>query len=1064
MSKSTEQSSETNRSFLSFSDDDSVAEVFERLYHIPLIAGLMVFMLWIRVQSYDNFVIDGKYYFTGNDPWYHFRETTYTVMNYPFTMPFDIWTRYPEGNLAGQFGTLWDQLVATVILIIGLGSPSEAQAGSVMLVATAVMAVLCAIPVYYITRRFVSRPAALFSVLLLALIPGQFLTRSLVGSYQHHAAETFFMSMAVLAMLVALSVSNRHYPVWELVIDRDFEALRTPFIYSALAGVATALYLYVWQPGVLLVGVFGIFFLIKITSDVVHNETPEPAVFVGAVSLTVTGVLLIIPLEEPGFGVTAYSYTQIVLPIGVALGCLFLGTLARQFEQRDIDSSIYPLTVGGILVAVAAFMIVALPSLWSTLYGNFVQYVGLGADDATATIAEAQSLLAQGQGVEPIIREYGLTLFVGVVGLIALMLAPLLRSENSNHSFYALGGLVVVGLFVALPEIPELLFGFTGAWQVVALLIGALLLVGATYQVRYGAEELLLIVWTAFLLSATFTQLRFSYYLVVPIVVLNGIVVAKVISWADLSADSVSSAAENIRQIEGWQAMLVLVVFLGILVPGLIVPLEAAGSTGTAWQIGANTGPGDVSQWDDSFEWMQGETPYPGELEGHDNRIEYYGTVEQPADGNYEYPDGAYGVMSWWDYGHWITVQGERIPYANPFQNNAREAANYLLAPDEERSEEVLDRLNEPNEAEAQARYVMVDWQMATPGSKFGAPTVWYDEEDISQDDFLDQAYPVIQTEEGEQFGQPVNLRSQRYYDSQMIRLYNYHSSAADPEPIVIETAERTVQTQGGQEVTVDTFDQESDVQTFDTIEEAEQYVEENPGAQLGGIGANPTERVDALENYRLVKASESSALNAGGFQQDLFGSAQSTGVGLGDLQARFQTGQLDGVSDNPLLSTDPHWVKTFERIPGATVAGSGAEPGEEISADVEMEIPETGETFTYTQYATAADDGSFEMTLPYSSTGYDEFGPEEGYTNTTVQATGEYTFSGELTNDESTTQRIGETHVEEGQVIGVDDSVVTVELSEETVDEPVDEEDEPEDESEDLPEGEPEVVIGSDE
>jgi len=771
---------------------------------------------------------------------------------------------------------------------------------------------------------------------------------------------------------------------------------------------------------------------------------------------------LIIPLEEFRIGVTAYSYTQIVLPIGVAAGCLFLGVLARQFDQRGVDGSMYPVVVGGILLAVAAFMSVALPSLWSTLYGNFVQYVGFGASDTRATIAEAQSLLAQGQGVEPIIREYGLTFFVGVVGLLTLLIAPLVRSENSTHTFYGLGGLSVVGLFIALPEIPELIFGFTGMWQVVALLITALLLVGATFQIRYNTEELLLIIWTGFLIATTFTQLRFSYYLVIPIVILNGIVVAKIINWTGLSADSASDAAEKIRQIEGWQAMVVLVVFLGILVPGLIVPLEAAGSTGTAWQIGANAGPGDVTQWDDSFEWMQDGTPYPGELEGHDNRMEYYGTVEYPEDGNYEYPEGAYGVMSWWDYGHWITVQGERIPYANPFQSNAAEAANYLLAPDEEQAGSVLDRLNEPNEAEAQARYVMVDWQMATPGSKFQAPTVWYDDEDVSQDDFLEQAYPVIQTEEGEQFGNPINLRSQRYYDSQMIRLYNYHGSAVDPEPIVIETEERTVQTQDGQEVTITAFDQESDIQTFDTLEEAEEYVEENPGAQLGGLGANPTERVDALENYRLVKAGESSAISAQGYQQDLFGTAEATGVGLEDLSARAQAGELTGLSDNPLFDTDPHWVKTFERIPGATVEGSGAEPGEEISADVEMEIPETGETFTYTQYADADDEGNFEMTLPYSSTGYDEFGPEEGYTNTTVQATGEYTFSSEPTTDDdlTTTQRIDQAHVEEGQVIGVDDSVVTVELTEETVDEPEGaqedtEADDSEDTEDELPEGE---------
>ena len=130
--------------------------------------------------------------------------------------------------------------------------------------------------------------------------------------------------------------------------------------------------------------------------------------------------------------------------------------------------------------------------------------------------------------------------------------------------------------------------------------------------------------------------------------------------------------------------------------------------------------------------------------------------------------------------------------------------------------------------------------------------------------------------------------------------------------------------------------------------------------------------------------------------------------------------------------------MKTFERVPGATVDGSGAEPGAEVRATVEMQIPETGSTFTYTQYATADENGNFEMTLPYSTTGYDEFGPENGYTNTSVRATGPYTFSSTTTDGGlTTTVRGAQAAVDEAQVVGVDDSPVTVELAEQSVDVP---------------------------
>lgn len=76
-------------------------------------------------------------------------------------------------------------------------------------------------------------------------------------------------------------------------------------------------------------------------------------------------------------------------------------------------------------------------------------------------------------------------------------------------------------------------------------------------------------------------------------------------------------------------------------------------------------GPGAATQWNGSPTWMQSNTPAEGELGDESNRMEYYGTYEY-TDG-FDCPDDAYGVTSWWDYGHWTTVLGERAPNANPF-------------------------------------------------------------------------------------------------------------------------------------------------------------------------------------------------------------------------------------------------------------------------------------------------------------------------------------------------------------------------------------------------------------
>ncbi len=66
----------------------------------------------------------------------------------------------------------------------------------------------------------------------------------------------------------------------------------------------------------------------------------------------------------------------------------------------------------------------------------------------------------------------------------------------------------------------------------------------------------------------------------------------------------------------------------------------------------------------------------------------------------------AYGVMSWWDYGHYIETIGHRMPNANPFQagiggrresineTNQPGATTFLTAQSEEEASSVLEAID----------------------------------------------------------------------------------------------------------------------------------------------------------------------------------------------------------------------------------------------------------------------------------------------------------------------------------------------------------------------------------
>ena len=134
----------------------------------------------------------------------------------------------------------------------------------------------------------------------------------------------------------------------------------------------------------------------------------------------------------------------------------------------------------------------------------------------------------------------------------------------------------------------------------------------------------------------------------------------------------------------------------------------------------AKQGIGADEEWYEALRWMRDNTPEPG--------IDYYGMYEEPPKNatsggweNYDYPPSAYGVMSWWDYGHMITWVAHRIPNANPFQEGAQVAAKYLITTDEAEANAMLEELG--------TRYIITDFSMvdfmgAPPHPKYVMP-VW---------------------------------------------------------------------------------------------------------------------------------------------------------------------------------------------------------------------------------------------------------------------------------------------------------------------------------------------------
>jgi len=259
--------------------------------------------------------------------------------------------------------------------------------------------------------------------------------------------------------------------------------------------------------------------------------------------------------------------------------------------------------------------------------------------------------------------------------------------------------------------------------------------------------------------------------------------------------------------------------------------------------------------WVRSLDWMKENTPEPF---GDSNF--YYGLYEPPLSGErYDYPDSAYAVMAWVDYGYWITRIAQRPVNLTPGPGGFY-VAKYFLSQGENSSQEVewKTRWEQETIPESEiidklgAKYIMLDIQTIT--SKFWALTSWAEQERTK---FFD-TYFVPQEKDKLV---PATLFHPEYYRSLAVRLYNFDGKAVTPEETVVISYEEKPFQEGG---TVKVI---NNIEFFPSYEEAKSYISEQKSGQFQIVGQTPfisAVPLEELEHFKLVYRSRESSSQPG--------------------------------------------------------------------------------------------------------------------------------------------------------------------------------------------------------
>lgn len=837
---------------------DVLAKLKEKntLITLGILLVLFLVMLYIRVLPLLNLgTADILNIVASDDPLYNLRQTEQVIANFPSYAWFEVMTLFPTGQNV-PWGPLMIWLTSSLSIITGASTRNEII-GAALWVPPILAAFM--VPVtFLLVRKIWDWKAGIIAAVFIAFIGGQFFFRSLAGYLDHHVAEVLFSTIFILTYIYAIGV------IWKNPVDfKSRETLKKPLIYSIIAGIAYIIGLLV-MPTIIFFGIIiSVFTIVIFLVETWHNRPLPGLLLLNTVVFGLAAIAVsVLRLPDSGLNLYLYSYAQAIAYLLLIAGTAVLYILAEYF--RDKHRAYFPLVVIMLVLVTLGSMAAVLPELYDSFFGGLLAFFGFSPFTITIQEAHPWSLAEAWQ-----VFNFGLLLMIG--GVLVLLY------ENLK---------------------------------------------------KYRAEHILILVWTVFIIIAAFREVRYEYYLAAVIAVLSGICVGYVLerAWPDIVAmgrrTSIKEPKEEPKEERGsakkkkadkasQKASKKAVPktktnYVNILAAGVVLAFAlifVVTSVSTEYAVASSEAIQMNPDWRESLEWMNVSTPETG--------VDYYTIYDK---NTFTYPDTAYGVMSWWDYGHLITYIAKRIPNANPFQagvGGPDGAAAFFLTQDEDAVNEIADHQG--------TRYVMTDIEMDI--SKFWAMATWYNSSVGAgpyQKMFLIPDNPVNPTSY-----QQVTAYTDDYYQTMISRLHNFDGSMTTPGQVYyIEYT--TTSGVGPYPVIINAAEMDAAA----AREKAEQY---NSNAQPGFFAevvntviVMPVDTVPALRHYRLVHESPTNVFGEG-------------------------------------APADVKYVKVFEYVPAARIKGEGI-----------IELPvvtNTGRQFTWRE---ASENGVFTVPYPTEGSPYD--------------------------------------------------------------------------------------------
>jgi len=431
--------------------------------------------------------------------------------------------------------------------------------------------------------------------------------------------------------------------------------------------------------------------------------------------------------------------TKLLAPVltGIALG-LYLDTwapgfiaalmlvayaliifLTKKYIATETENLIY---VGIITFLIASIVYLPFsfiyPGLSTVYYSPFQLLILLGSALTLAVFLGIELLEKKGYYAKLGIKEdYAFPATIVAVSVVIIGGISAISPDFLNLMKSIIGVVQPKGGALTIAEVQPFFtmageFSFAPAWRNFSMTfffaIPGMIYTGYRLVKERKSLYLLALIWGVAMFIALAGQNRFAYYFGAVSAIFAAVMLDAILEKLKFY-DTIHNILIGRRSRINYPKLAASVILILI----LFYPTISEANTQSKYAGGIN------KQWYDTLVWMRENTP------GKDLYDRYYYELYEPPEKlgePYPYPEGTYGVMSWWDYGHWITAIAHRIPNANPFQqgignkyNDVPGAAPFFTAFNESYANSIADKLG--------VKYVITDVEMAT--GKFYAMATW---------------------------------------------------------------------------------------------------------------------------------------------------------------------------------------------------------------------------------------------------------------------------------------------------------------------------------------------------